>query len=79
MKTWVVRIGVAVVLILVGYVGGHYKGTIVHAQQYTPTIPKAWGRCVGGGVPFLIFEDSAGTIRVVQANTGEVAVQANRN
>ncbi len=79
MKTWVVRIGVAVALILVGYVGGHYKGTIVHAQQYTSTIPKAWGHLVGGNMPFLIFEDGAGTIRVVHAQTGEVAVQANRN
>ena len=51
-----------------GYLAGHVRLNVVHAQANVPTIniPKAWGRCVGTmqspmGVG-LLFEDSSGNL-----------------
>jgi hypothetical protein len=82
MKTWIMQITLAAILLLVGYAGGHYNNDVVHAQGakfHTSTIPRSWGHCVGALGGFFVLEDRAGTLRIVEANSGEIQIQANRN
>ena len=78
MKAWIVRVMLAVALISAGYMWGHTPVPVVHAQVLR-FLPKTWGHLVGeapgGG---LLFEDPAGTIRVVSM-TGQVALEITRN
>jgi hypothetical protein len=78
MKTWIVRISLAAVLILAGYLYGHRSAAVVHAQAAV-SIPKAYGRFLGGSDVYLLFEDSAGTIRLVQQPSGQLAMTFPRN
>lgn len=47
--------------------------------QGIPAIPKAWGSCKGAAGVSLIFEDSAGTIRLVNARDGQLHTTFQRN
>ena len=78
MKTRVLNICLAVLLIAAGYVWGNHS--VVHAQQHTPAnVPKAWGHVVGGTAETsLLFEDSDGVIRFVNAYNGNIVLQVNR-
>jgi hypothetical protein len=71
MKTWIVRTGIAVALLLVGYLVGHHSVAVVHAQEPI-TVPKSWGHCIGAASLYAMFEDDAGTIHFVDVNTGIV-------
>ena len=75
MKTRVLNVSLAVLLIAGGYVWGNRS--VVHAMRIAPA-PKAWGHLVGGNVQGLIFEDSTGYIRIVNPNDGEIVYQMNR-
>jgi hypothetical protein len=76
MKTRILSVCLAVILIAAGYVWGNRS--VVHAQQHTSTVPKAWGHAVGGAANLVIFEDADGTVRFVNPNNGEMAIQVNR-
>ena len=57
---------------------------VVHAQDAAQattyvTMPKAWGPMVGTMTGVLVFQDRAGTIRLVAANTGAVGEVITRN
>jgi hypothetical protein len=67
MKARLLRMVVAVALIAGGYIWGSYSATPVHAQG-TNAIPKAWGGVVGVMPGMIVFEDTAGTLRLVQAD-----------
>lgn len=75
MKPRILNICFAVLLIAAGYVWGNRS--VVHARPIT-NAPKAWGHLVGGDVQGLIFEDSSGSIRIVNPNGGEIVYQMNR-
>jgi hypothetical protein len=90
MKEWILRIGFAVAMILAGYVLGIYtSGTstrghrsiaVVHAQATTQVnMPKAWGPLIGMTTGVLVFQDRAGVIRLVAADTGAVGELITRN
>jgi hypothetical protein len=82
MKIRIVQITLAAILFLVGYAAGHYNGNVVHAEGTkvrTSTIPRTWGHCVGVLGGFFVLEDRAGTLRIVEASSGEIEIQANRN
>jgi hypothetical protein len=57
------------IAILVALVVGAALNNILHIQaaqaQASRTIPKSWGTVKGAAGEHLIFEDSAGTIRLV--------------
>jgi hypothetical protein len=78
MKQWIGRIGIVMALSLVVYIAGHRSGAVVHAQQPI-SIPKAYGHCIGTMVQYLVLEDSAGTIRIVEPSNGQVQLTVTRN
>jgi hypothetical protein len=78
MKRWTVRIVIAVALLLTGYFAGHRSQTVVYAQQAV-NVPKTWGRCVGTMERGVVFEDSTGTIRIVDSVNGHLNATVNRN
>ncbi len=64
----VIAFGVIVMLFLGWYMAG--QANPAYAQS--ATIPKSWGTCKGGLGALLIFEDSAGTVRLVDARSGKL-------
>lgn len=85
MKARILNICLAVLLIAVGYVWGNRSLVRVDAQEVpayvsgrTFNAPRAWGRLVGGNDKALIFEDSLGVIRVVNAFGAQVEETLNR-
>ena len=78
MKNWVLRICVGVFLIVVGYLLGSNSPRSVHAQSAN-SIPKSYGRFVTGSSNLLYFEDSSGTIRIVDVNGAGLQVTLPRN
>lgn len=85
-KQWIVRVGFSTALVLTGYLLGslqtrHSSSGVVHAQQQVIqlSMPRAWGPVIGTPTGVLIFEDRAGTLRMVAANTGDLAEIITRN
>ena len=83
MKTRILNICLAALLVAAGYVWGNRS--VVHAGTASTvlpgrifTVPKAWGHVVGGTGEVLIFEDSDGVIRTVNSFGGDVREQLNR-
>ncbi len=74
MKLWIVRIGIAMMLVFVGWFACQHSATVVHAQEQ-PMVPKSFGHCVGSsahsGTDWLIFESSDGTVRLVNMAGGK--------
>jgi hypothetical protein len=68
---------IALLLIAAGYIAGNYGTAVIHAQQTTATIPRAWGTCKGSLERGLVFEAADGTIRVANSR-GELIVLFNR-
>ena len=69
------RLLVTALLILTMFVMGWYIGerrlTRAYAQS-TISVPKSWGSFKGAGLGGMIFEDSAGTLRLVHIDDGSV-------
>jgi hypothetical protein len=78
MKNLVLRICAGVFLLVVGYMLGSNSPHPVHAQSAN-SIPKSYGKFVAASSNFLYFEDSSGTIRIVDANGGGVQATMPRN
>ena len=87
-NAWIMRIVAALGMIVLGYAVGVYTAgkrsiTVAHAQDAQSTtyvnMPKAWGPMVGTMTGVLVFQDRAGTIRLVAANTGAVGEVITRN
>jgi hypothetical protein len=80
MKAWILRVAFALAMVLLGYTWGHKSPAVVHAQEITQlNMPKAWGPVIGTMTGVLVFQDRNGIIRLVQADTGEVAETITRN
>jgi hypothetical protein len=60
-----VALGLIVMLLLGWYVGSQAQPARAEAN---PTIPRSWGACKGGVGASLIFEDAAGTVRLVDSD-----------
>jgi hypothetical protein len=54
-------------------------GTDRAAASGTLRVPKAYGQCKGGVGALLIFEDSAGTVRLVDARSGALSTTVSRD
>jgi len=85
-RAWVLRSVFSIAMIAIGYALGtiaHRSIAAVHAQATQATtyvnMPKAWGPMVGTMTGVLVFQDRAGTIRLVAADTGAVAEVITRN
>jgi hypothetical protein len=78
MKAWIGRVGLGIVLVSAGFVFGNIYPTAVKAQKQA-TVPRAYGKVVGGGGATLVFEDSAGTLRVLDIDSLKIEVQVTRN
>jgi len=82
-KLWVARVGFSIAMILAGYGLGawsQHSSGVVHAQAVTQVnMPKAWGPLIATMTGVLVFQDRAGTIRLVAADTGIVAEYITRN
>ena len=78
MKAHILRICLVVFVFLCGYLAGSHSRTQVHAQG-TAVIPKSYGRIVGAIPNFLVFEDTSGTVRIVDYLTGRVVAVNTRN
>jgi hypothetical protein len=86
-RAWVLRTFFSIAMLLIGYAlglytTGHRAIAVAHAQDQTTTyvnMPKAWGPIVGTMTGVLVFQDRAGTIRLVSANTGAVGEVITRN
>ena len=89
-KDWSARMRRSVLwiaMLLIGYAlgvytMGHRSVPVVHAQTQATTyvnMPKAWGPMVGTMTGVLVFQDRAGTIRLVAADTGVVGEVITRN
>jgi hypothetical protein len=77
MKARTINICLAVLLIAASYVWGNRS--VVHADAFrTYTAPKGWGHLVGGNDKALVFEDSAGVIRIVNPFEAQVMETVNR-
>jgi hypothetical protein len=78
MKKTLVLLATGFLFLFVGMFIGSNGSSVVHAQQ-TTLVPKAWGTCKGGtATGQLVFEDSAGTVRIVNTS-GQAFVVINRN
>lgn len=73
MKTWIVRVMFAMILIFIGYAIGNMNPAVVKAQN-SKMVPKSWGHVVGFSGSIPVFEDAAGTLRFPN---GEVLVVRN--
>ena len=87
-RTWILRSVFSIAMVLIGYALGVYtmgnhSVPVVHAQATQATtylnMPKAWGPMVGTMTGVLVFQDRAGTIRLVAADTGAVGSVITRN
>jgi len=85
MKARILNICLAVLLVAAGYLWGNRS--VVHARTESTstlppgrisTVPKAWGHVVGGSGDVVIFEDSDGVVRTVNAFGGDQREQLNR-
>lgn len=65
-------LGLVSMLFLGWYVASQARPAYAQAKQ--ATIPKSWGPCKGAVGGALIFEDSAGTVRLVDAGRGNLEV-----
>lgn len=63
---------VAFGMILMLFLGWYMASQANPAYAQPATIPKSWGPCRGGLGALLIFEDSAGTVRLVDARSGKL-------
>lgn len=80
MKSWILRIVFASALLVLGSMWGYRSATVVHAQATsTINIPKAWGPVIGTMTGVLVLQDSAGTLRLVAADTGQLGEVVTRN
>ena len=80
MKSRLLQLLLAVTLVLGGYWWGHSSVTVVHAQaQAQLSIPKSYGKLVGTVGSGFIFEDSTGTLRLIDAGTGQFVQAFTRN
>jgi len=77
MKTRILNICLAMLLIAAGYVWGNRL--VVHAGPASTlppgrvsTVPMSWGHVVGGSGDVLIFEGSDGVIRTVNSLGGDL-------
>jgi hypothetical protein len=61
-----------------GFFVGQREASVVHAQAGNP-VPKAWGKLVGGVGPYILFEDSGGTIRLVDFTSSRIVSQIPRS
>jgi hypothetical protein len=72
----------AFVLIASGYLIGKVQTNVVHAQTRT-SISKGYGKCVGvytrGNYVVLVFEDSSGIVRMVNASDGSLVGEDSRD
>lgn len=70
------------VLVMSGYLVGKTRPTVVHAETRA-SINKSYGKCLGvytrGEFVVLVFEDSAGTVRLVNASDGSLVGEDTRN
>lgn len=86
-RAWILRSVFSITMLLIGYAIGVYtmvnrSTPVVHAQTQATTylnMPKAWGPMVGTMTGVLVFQDRAGTIRLVAADTGAVGGVITRN
>jgi hypothetical protein len=78
MKTQMLRICLGVFLLLSGYLAGGYSRNQVRAQT-TTVIPKSYGKIVGATANLLVFEDSVGTLRLVDYTSGRAVIVNTRN
>ena len=87
-RAWMRHSIFSVAMLLIGYTFGvqtmgHRSLPVVHAQATQATtylnMPKAWGPMVGTMTGVLVFQDRAGTIRLVAADTGAVGEVITRN
>ena len=88
-RAWILRTAFSIAVLLIGYALGVYtidnrSTAVVHAQATTQAttylnMPKAWGPMVGTMTGVLVFQDRAGTIRLVAADTGAVGEVITRN
>lgn len=69
MQARILRIGIGVALLLVGYMVGTHTSTSIHAQMRV-SVPAAYGRVVAGDSSSLWFEDTTGTLRQVNVPAG---------
>lgn len=78
MPARILRIGVAIALLLTGYMVGSHSSIPIHAQSMKTNVPPSYGRLVAGDSSSLWFEDSAGTLRQVTIPAGSTAFTINR-
>ena len=82
MKKRLLLILAGVMLTIGGYLVGRAHETVVHAQSHID-IKKAYGKCVGaysvGQGVGLVFEDTNGTIRIVNARDGSASTVIDRD
>jgi hypothetical protein len=82
MKKRLLLILAGVMLTIGGYLVGSAHETVVHAQSHID-IKKAYGKCVGaysvGQGVGLVFEDTNGTIRIVNARDGSASTVIDRD
>ena len=84
-RAWILRTLFSIAMILMGYTIGVYTTAhrpiaVVHAQATTSiSMPRVWGPMVGTMTGVLVFQDRAGTIRLVAADTGAVGEVITRN
>lgn len=71
-----IMLGLVLMLFLGWYVVSQERPA--YAQVSQTTIPKSWGPCKGAVGGVLIFEDSAGTIRLVDARKGNLEITYER-
>ncbi len=78
MKPRLLQFALAVTLALGGYWWGHSSVTVVHAQE-SISVPRSYGKLVGTPAGWLVFEDTSGTIRMVEVANGRVDATIARN
>jgi hypothetical protein len=79
MKALILNVCIAVMFITAGYLWGSRSTPVVHAQQAGKSIPKAFGKVIGTMGGEFVFEDSSGTIRLVETVGPQVTQTYTRN
>jgi hypothetical protein len=77
MRTRILRIGVGVALLVLGYMAGIHTSTSIHAEQRV-SVPSSYGRLVAADSGSLWFEDNAGTLRQVNVPQGNTVFTITR-
>jgi hypothetical protein len=65
-------VAVAVAMALMLGVWFHNEHGVVLGQSLSHSVPRSWGTCKGGVTGGLIFEDTEGTVRIVNLVTWNV-------